>query len=85
MAEDGRAILTADPLDPAALLAGFTARLPGTVGAVVSFLGLARATGASGEPLDALVLEAHPAATSRSLDAIAADAVARFEIGRAHV
>ncbi|WP_029940793.1 molybdenum cofactor biosynthesis protein MoaE [Sphingomonas astaxanthinifaciens] len=75
-----RAILSEESLDPASLLAGFTARLPGTVGAVMSFLGLARANGSAGEVLDALVLEAHPTATLRSLDAIAADAVARFNL-----
>jgi molybdopterin synthase catalytic subunit len=60
-------------------LAAFTAGLAGE-GAVVSFLGLARARTADGEAVERLVLDHHPRLTLRSLNEIAAAARARFAI-----
>ncbi len=54
-------------------LAEFTAGLDGE-GAVVSFLGIARARTADGETVDRLVLDHHPRLTLASLEAIAAAA-----------
>ena len=58
-------------------LAEFTAGLAGE-GAVVSFLGIARARAADGEKVERLVLDHHPRLTLGSLDEIAAAARERF-------
>jgi molybdopterin synthase catalytic subunit len=47
-------------------------------GAVVSFLGIARARTADGEQVERLVLDHHPGLTLRSLNEIAAAALERF-------
>jgi molybdopterin synthase catalytic subunit len=60
-------------------LADFTAGLAGE-GAVVSFLGLARGRTSDGEKVERLVLDHHPRLTLRSLEAVAAGALERFDI-----
>lgn len=60
-------------------LAEFAAGLAGE-GAVVSFLGIARARTASGQKVERLVLDHHPRLTLRSLNEIAAAARDRFGI-----
>lgn len=60
-------------------LAAFTAGLDGE-GAVVSFLGIARARSADGETVERLVLDHHPRLTLASLREIAAAARERFAI-----
>jgi molybdopterin synthase catalytic subunit len=47
-------------------------------GAVVSFTGVARPHGKSGQPVRNLFLEHHPRLTAKSLETIASDAAARF-------
>lgn len=71
-------------LDPAHELAGLVETVGGD-GAIVSFVGLSRPTGQGGEAVDRLVLDHHPRLTSRSLEAIAAEAAARFDVNRIHV
>ena len=73
--------LATGPFDPGALLASFTGDSSGA-GAVVSFTGHARARASDGSAVDALVLESYRGATLASMEAIAADAVARFDISR---
>jgi molybdopterin synthase catalytic subunit len=60
-------------------LAEFTSRLAGE-GAVVSFVGIARARSSSGESVEGLLLDHHPRLTLRSLEEIAASARKRFDI-----
>lgn len=60
-------------------LAEFTASLAGD-GAVVSFLGLARPSAATGEPVTRLFLDHHPRLTLRSMEEIAEAARARFDL-----
>jgi molybdopterin synthase catalytic subunit len=76
--------LATGPFDPAAELAELTRHAAGD-GAVVSFVGLARDVGKAGETVAALVLEHHPRLTVRSLEDIASDALARFDVSRVHV
>lgn len=80
----GRVILADTAFDPAAELAAFTAGLDGE-GAVVSFTGHARARARDGSAVGELVLEAYRSVTLASMQAIAADAHARFAITRSHV
>jgi molybdopterin synthase catalytic subunit len=49
-------------------------------GAVTSFAGLMRATSKSGEPIEALELDWYPGMTEASIQTIADDACARFEV-----
>ena len=49
-------------------------------GAVVSFTGIARPSSKGGQTIDRLVLEHHPALTLQSLEEIAAEAAARFDV-----
>lgn len=74
-----RTQLQAEPFSPEALLAGF---LEGRAddGAVVSFVGLARAAGRDGEAVTALSLDWHPVLTERSMAEIAQDGEARFDV-----
>lgn len=72
------------PLDPAHELAALIGKA-GTDGAVVSFVGLARPTDATGNRLDRLVLEEHPRLTAASLDQIAGAALARFAVSHVRV
>lgn len=71
-------------LEPEAELAAFIAGLGGD-GAVVSFVGLARPSGPSGDSVTGLFLDSWPGMTERNLDRIAADAGARFEISAVHI
>lgn len=70
--------------DPAARLALFTAGLDGE-GAVVSFTGHARGAAKDGGAVTTLLLESYRGVTLASMEAIAADAHARFAINRSHV
>lgn len=54
-------------------------------GAVVSFVGLARPTGADGQAVERLFLAHHPRLTEQSLHDIAMDALRRFAITNALV
>lgn len=67
------------PFDPAAELRDLMGRAMGA-GAVVSFTGIARDRSSIGQPVEQLVLEHHPRLTVMSLEAIAAQALERFEI-----
>lgn len=71
-------------LDPASELEALV-QATGGAGAVVSFVGLARQTGAEGEPVERLVLEHHPQLTRRSLDKIVLDARECFDVECIHV
>lgn len=54
-------------------------------GAIVSFTGVVRPSSKGGQSLYRLVLEHHPALTLRSLEEIAMDAAARFDVSHVHV
>jgi molybdopterin synthase catalytic subunit len=54
-------------------------------GAVVSFTGLARPGSRGGEAIYRLVLEHHPALTLQSLEDIAVEAAARFDVDHVRV
>jgi molybdopterin synthase catalytic subunit len=54
-------------------------------GAVVSFTGLARPKSKGGENVDGLVLDHHPSLTLQSLQDIAVEAAARFDIRHVRV
>lgn len=54
-------------------------------GAVVSFIGVARALSGSGEPVAELVLDHHPILTVRSLEEIAVAAAERFAVSHVRV
>jgi molybdopterin synthase catalytic subunit len=71
--------LAEEPFAAERELALFTAGLVGE-GAVVSFLGIARARTADGDKVERLILDHHPRLTLVSLDEIAAAARARFGI-----
>jgi molybdopterin synthase catalytic subunit len=66
----------AEPFDPGAELAAFTARLP-DAGAIASFAGLVRSA-SDGKDVSALELEHYPALTEKVVAAIGQDARARF-------
>lgn len=76
--------LAEEPFDAAVELSALTAGA-GDAGAIVSFVGLARPTSKSGQAIDSLVLEHHPTLTLKSLEAIASDAVERFQLYHARV
>jgi molybdopterin synthase catalytic subunit len=71
-------------LDPAAELEEIT-RIASGSGAIVSFVGLARDSTHGGQEVDKLVLEHHPRLTIASLEEIALDATARFEVSHVRV
>ena len=71
-------------LDPAAELQVLTG-IATEDGAIVSFVGLARAGSAEGTPVERLVLEHHPWLTQRSLEQIACDAAGRFAVSHIRV
>ena len=71
-------------LNPAAELEEITRGAAGD-GAVVSFVGLARKVTKAGAEVETLVLEHHPRLTLASLEEIASDAAARFEVTLVHV
>ncbi len=73
--------LTHQPFDPGAALAAFSAGRLET-GAIASFLGLAR--GESGAAT-ALELEDYPAFTQAQIEAMAAEAVKRFDLQDVHI
>ncbi len=68
-------MICAEPIDPAALLAGFAEGL-GEAGAIVSFTGIVRGGGG----VTALELDYHPTFTAKVIDDIARDARVRFDI-----
>ncbi|TNE42604.1 MAG: molybdenum cofactor biosynthesis protein MoaE [Sphingomonadales bacterium] len=76
--------LAEKPFDPAELLSRFTRALEGE-GAVVSFTGHARNRAKEGSHVEVLVLESYRGVTLASMEAIAADATARFAITRCRV
>ena len=76
--------LEAAELRPDEELARFIATVAGD-GAVVSFVGLARPKNAAGEAVTGLFLDAYPGMTVKSLEAIAADALARFPVSAVHI
>jgi molybdopterin synthase catalytic subunit len=71
-------------LDPARELDALLADASGD-GAVVSFVGIARARSKDGMPVDELVLEHHPTLTERSLEDIAVAAAERFAVSQVRV
>ena len=54
-------------------------------GAVVSFVGVARPTSKTGEPIGKLVLDHHPTLTLQSLQDIAVSAAERFDVSHVRV
>jgi molybdopterin synthase catalytic subunit len=54
-------------------------------GAVVSFVGIARPATKAGAPVERMMLEHHPRLTLRSLEEIAVDAAARFDVSGVRV
>jgi molybdopterin synthase catalytic subunit len=54
-------------------------------GAVITFTGVARPGSTAGDAVDRLVLGHHPVLTAQSLEAIASEAVARFDVSHVHV
>ena len=68
-----------DRLAPETELAGFIERQSGA-GAVASFVGLMRPLAKDGSALDALFLDHYPGMTEASLEAIANDALGRFDV-----
>lgn len=78
------ALLAEGPIDPAAELRQLMNAATGA-GGIVSFVGVARPTSSAGDSVEHLVLEHHPRLTLRSLEAIAADALDRFDIAHARV
>lgn len=72
-----------DELDPERELRELISNSSG-VGAVVSFLGIARPQGDRGM-IEALVLEHHPVLTEPSMAAIAQEALKRFEVRHVHI
>lgn len=72
--------LASDPIDPGALLSAFLEGRTDT-GGVVSFTGLVRRDGS----VEALELEAYPGFTEPAIDAIIAEARARFSLDDAVV
>lgn len=75
--------VTAAPLDPSALLAGFK-RSRASVGAIVSFTGLTRA-GDADFPVAEIVLESYPGVTERTIQAIVEAARQRFDVDEIHI
>jgi molybdopterin synthase catalytic subunit len=73
-------LVSADPIDPAALLDEFT-RAAGGAGAVASFTGLVRGEDGVRE----LWLDHHPRLTEQALAEIAEDARLRFEVASVRI
>lgn len=74
-----RALLCGEAFAPDALLAAFLEGR-GDDGAVVSFVGLARAASRDGETVSSLCLDWHPVMTERSMLQIANDGARRFGV-----
>lgn len=79
-----QARLAPSPFAPEEELTAFIAGLCGD-GAVVSFVGLARSADREGEAVSRLFLDSYPGMTEASLEAIAGDAMARFEVSAVRV
>ena len=71
--------ITDRPLHLEDELAVFLKRVSGD-GAVASFIGIARPTATNGADVTAMFLDHHPSLTAKSVEAIAADAKARFAV-----
>jgi molybdopterin synthase catalytic subunit len=71
-------------LDPSSEYSAFHSDLEGE-GAIVTFVGVARATSAAGDDVLGLFLDHHPRLTEVSLKEIAEDAGRRFDISVLHV
>jgi len=71
-------------LDPQLELAELTEQARGD-GAIVTFIGLARAESRDGDAVDALVLEHHPTLTRQSLEDIAVACALRFNVSHVRV
>ena len=76
--------LEEEALRPEQELAALIERAIGD-GAVVSFAGIARPRSKDGEAVCRLVLEHHPALTLQSLEDIAVEAAARFDVNHVRV
>ena len=70
--------VASDPIDPAALLAEFSATAAGA-GAIASFAGVVRGE-SDGTAVTGLSLDHYPGFTERAIEGIAADAGARFDL-----
>ena len=69
------------PIDPASLLAAFSAGIDGE-GAIASFTGYARSRGHRGEEIVALVLESYRRVTLDSMKRTEDQALDRFQVAR---
>lgn len=76
--------LESKALQPERELAALLERAQGD-GAVVSFVGVARPGSSGGDAVRRLVLQHHPALTLQSLQDIAGEAAARFEVSHVRV
>ena len=72
--------LTQDPISADTALGRFMADVP-DAGAVVTFCGIARGSTRDGEAVEMLHLDHYPGMTERSLEQIAQDGAARFDVG----
>jgi len=84
MSDHARAELAFDPIHAAAWLEDLRRR-GGGHGALASFEGVVRPVTKLGEPLDRLVLDHHPRMTVTSLERIANDGAARFNVNAVSV
>jgi len=80
-----RTRLVTSSFDPAALLSAFLGELGEEDGAVVTFLGIARARSKEGKPVESLLLEHHPRLTEQSLSEIAQSGAASFPVSAIEV
>ncbi len=78
------ALLEPDTLDPARELDALCQQARGD-GALVSFVGLARPRSASGDAVDALILDHHPTLTRQSLEQIAVACAEKFHVSHVRV
>lgn len=76
--------LEQDELRPERELAALMEQADGD-GAIVTFVGIARAASKQGQPVSGLVLEHHPTLTERTLQDIASDAFQRFGVSHVRV
>jgi molybdopterin synthase catalytic subunit len=76
--------LETEGLDPSQELGELTRQASGS-GAVVAFVGLARAKSKDGGHVDHLMLEHHPTLTRKSLEEIAVACAERFDISHVRV
>ena len=78
------ALLEPQALDPQLELAELTEAARGD-GALVTFVGLARAESRDGNAVDAVVLDHHPTMTRQSLEDIAVACAERFDVSHVRV